>query len=48
METLAENWFFVLILLLCIGSHFFGHGHGHGHDSRHEHQDTNERHNEPR
>ncbi len=31
MEALAENWFFVLVLLACIGIHFFGHGHGHGH-----------------
>jgi hypothetical protein len=30
MEALAENWFFVLILLACIGAHFFGHGHAHG------------------
>lgn len=28
---LTENWFFLLIILLCIGIHFFGHGHGHGH-----------------
>lgn len=31
MEALAENWFFVLVLLACIGMHVFGHGHGHGH-----------------
>lgn len=30
MEALAENWFFVVILLLCVGVHFLGHGHGHG------------------
>jgi hypothetical protein len=31
METLAENWFFVLVLLFCVGAHFLGHGHGCGH-----------------
>lgn len=30
MRVLLENWFFLLILLLCIGMHVFGHGHGHG------------------
>ncbi|MCB1055895.1 MAG: DUF2933 domain-containing protein [Acidobacteria bacterium] len=28
MSILFENWFFLLVLLLCIGMHFFGHGHG--------------------
>jgi len=37
MEALAENWFFVLILLGCIGVHFFGHGHGGGHGGGHGH-----------
>lgn len=27
---LIENWFFVLVLLLCVGMHFFMHGRGHG------------------
>jgi len=31
MEALAENWFFVAVLLLCVGVHVFGHGHGHSH-----------------
>lgn len=31
MEALAENWFFLLVILLCIAVHMFGHGHGHGH-----------------
>lgn len=32
MSILFENWFFLLIIVLCIGMHFFhGHGHGHGH-----------------
>lgn len=35
METLAENWFFVLVILLCIGHHFF-HGHGRHDVERHE------------
>ena len=30
VSILFENWFFLLVLLLCIGMHFFGHGHGHG------------------
>jgi len=37
MEALVENWFFVLILLFCIGVHFLGHGHGHGHGRGHDH-----------
>ena len=39
METLAENWFFVLVLLACIGVHFFGHGHGHGDGHGDDHGD---------
>lgn len=31
MDSLLENWFFLLVLFLCVGMHFFGHGHGHGH-----------------
>ena len=34
MDWLSNNSFFVLILLLCIGMHFF-HGHG-GHDDESE------------
>jgi len=29
MQWLSENWFWVLIAVLFIGMHFFGHG-GHG------------------
>jgi len=29
MEWLSGNLFFVVVLLVCIGMHFFGHGHGH-------------------
>lgn len=37
MAWLSENWFFVLILVVFIGMHVFGHGccggqHGHGKD----------------
>ncbi len=39
MEALIENWFFVAVLLFCIGVHFLGHGHGraHDHEAGHEH-----------
>ncbi|NOZ94622.1 MAG: DUF2933 domain-containing protein, partial [Acidobacteria bacterium] len=30
MNILLENWFFLLIVAVCVGMHFF-HGHGHGH-----------------
>jgi len=34
MEWLTGNSFFALLLLVCIGMHFFGHGHGnHGTDT---------------
>lgn len=32
MNVLLENWFFLLVLLLCVVMHLFGHGHGHGHE----------------
>ena len=28
MEWFTGNSFFILLLLVCIGMHFFGHGHG--------------------
>jgi len=31
MEWLTGNSFFVLLLLVCVGMHLFGHGHGHRH-----------------
>jgi len=49
MEWLSSNSFFVLVLLVCIGMHFFGHGHGHGkHDAskvedQHKEHDTSRR-----
>jgi hypothetical protein len=30
MEWLSGNLFFVVVLLVCIGMHLFGHGHRHG------------------
>ena len=33
MEWLAENWFWLLIGIVFVGMHLFGHGHGgHGGD----------------
>ena len=29
MQALADNWFFIALILVCIGMHMFGHGHGH-------------------
>lgn len=41
MDVLFENWFFIALLLVCIGMHFFMHGrHGHGHG--HQHHDHRE------
>lgn len=45
MDVLFENWFFIALLLVCVGMHFFmhgHHGHGHGHhdprkSDQHEH-----------
>lgn len=35
MDILFENLFFVIVLLVCVGMHFFMHGrHGHGHGGR--------------
>lgn len=31
MEWIAANWFFILILLFCVGIHMFRHGHHGGH-----------------
>jgi len=37
MEILTENWFFVLVILVCVGVHVLGHGdHGHGSADKHE------------
>jgi hypothetical protein len=32
MEWLTGNSFFLIILLVCVGMHIFGHGHNHGND----------------
>jgi hypothetical protein len=38
MEWIAENWFLILIFLLFVGMHMFGHGHGgHGGHGGHSH-----------
>jgi hypothetical protein len=34
MQALADNWFFVVLILLCIGMHTFGHGQAGHHGSR--------------
>lgn len=26
MDWLIQNWFFILVLFLCVAMHFFGHG----------------------
>lgn len=39
MEWLTGNSFFLLVLLVCVGMHFFGHGHGHGHDDHRSQHD---------
>ncbi|NIN58530.1 MAG: DUF2933 domain-containing protein [Xanthomonadales bacterium] len=31
MEWLIDNSFLIVVLLVCIGMHVFGHGHDHGH-----------------
>ncbi len=33
MDWVTANLFFLILLLLCVGMHFFGHGHG-GHSHR--------------
>jgi len=35
MEWISPNWFFVVILLLCVGMHLF-HGHAGGRHRRHD------------
>lgn len=35
MEWLAENWFWVLVSVVFIGMHLFGHG-GHGSHGKHD------------
>ncbi|MCS3659990.1 hypothetical protein GGQ05_001964 [Salinibacter ruber] len=42
MGWLAENWFFLLVLIAMIAMHLFGHGHG-GHD-RHGHGESDSSH----
>lgn len=35
MEWIIENWVFILVALLCLGMHFFGHGSHSGHGGCH-------------
>jgi hypothetical protein len=39
MQSLIENWFFLLVALGCLAMHLFGHGHGPAHEHRHPSQD---------
>ena len=40
MEWLSNNWFWVIIFILFIAMHLFGHGHGsHGGHDRGSHDD---------
>jgi len=55
MEWFTGNSFFLLVLLVCVGMHFFGHGHGNKHgDHRGQHEggmdasDTHAEHNHKR
>ncbi len=34
MQALADNWFFLALILVCIGMHMFGHGHKEGANNR--------------
>lgn len=37
MEWIADNWFLILIAILFVAMHIFGHGHmhgGHGHNHK--------------
>jgi hypothetical protein len=46
MEWLSENWLWILIFVIFIGIHLFGHGgHGkHGHNSKNKSDEKNEKH----
>lgn len=40
MDWLSENWFAVIILIVFVAMHMFGHGHHgmHGHGGQHNHK----------
>ena len=40
MEWLTSNIFFLVILLLCVGMHLFGHGRHGGHSGHGDHGDS--------
>lgn len=42
MEWLVENWFLVLIGILFVGMHLFGHGHHGGHGTQGDTDDHSE------
>ena len=46
MDWLISNSFLIVVLLVCVGMHFFGHGHGHGH-GKHNHDPENRYYNDP-
>jgi len=51
MEWIAENWFLMIIIILFVAMHLFGHGHGgHGGHCGHGHKHdsgSHEVHNRP-
>ena len=49
MEWLAENWFWVLVLILFVVMHMFGHGGhgGHGKHSDYRDEDKNRKNHTP-
>lgn len=44
MEWLANNWFWVLIFILFIGIHMFGHGGMHGGHGGHGRRSSQDKH----
>lgn len=45
MDWLAENWFWLLLIVLFVGMHIFGHGSMHGDHGKHKDKDD-EKHSE--
>ncbi len=39
MEWLGANWFFIFLLVCCVGMHLFGHSHHSNHSSDVNHKD---------
>ncbi|NIO10869.1 MAG: DUF2933 domain-containing protein [Deltaproteobacteria bacterium] len=40
---MIENSFLIVVLLVCIGMHVFGHGHSHGHGHHHGHEEPTDK-----